>query len=96
MSKVTPIRHQPRRLDNPESHLGRTYMVLRDASYWLDLQEIQSAIEARFGEQDSIPMIRERIAELIRRGEMIETRIPLGGSGREYMMLGEFPGGGAA
>lgn len=95
MSTVTRITARKRK-DNPRNPLGRTYLVLRDASYWMDLDEIHDAIEARFDEQDSIPVIRERIAELIRRGEMIDTRVPLGGLSREYLMLGEWPGGGAA
>lgn len=72
--------------------------MLRDASYWQDLDEIQASIEVRFDEEDSTSMILERIAELIDRGESIETRIGLGvGVGhREYRLVAGWDGGSAA
>lgn len=80
-----------KRRDNPGNPLGRVYLTLRDASYWMDLDEIQDAIEQRFGEEDSIPMILARIGELSELGEHIEARMSLGVgvNHREYRMGGE-------
>ena len=40
MGTVTAMRRTPRRLDNPESQLGRVYLVMRDAHNWMQLHEI--------------------------------------------------------
>jgi len=91
MSNVTSItRHQPRRLDNPESQLGRTFMVLRDADYWLQLHEIGDAILARFNRMDSHAGISARIRELRGMGQTIVSReVPGPGTARphEYRMI---------
>lgn len=93
MNTVTRISTR-RRLDNPANPLGRVFLVLRDASYWQDLDEIQASIEARFDEGDSTSMILERIAELIDRGEEVETRIGMGvGVGhREFRLAAGWDG----
>ena len=100
MTNVTPIhRHQPRRLDNPESQLGRTYLVLRDADYWLQLHEIGEAILARFERMDSHAGISARIRELRHQGQTIVSR-EVKGPGitrpHEYRMLSDWDDGGSA
>ena len=95
MGNVVNITVRKRR-DNPRNPLGRVFLVLRDASYWMDLDEIQEAIEARFEAEDSIPVILARIHELADLGETIESRISLGVgvAHREYRM-GDVPQGAA-
>ena len=90
MSNVTPLRRTPRRLDNPESQLGRTYLVLRDADYWLQLHEIGESILSRFGRMDSHAGISARIRELRGMGQTIVSReVPGPGTARphEYRMI---------
>lgn len=101
MGNVTELKRRPRRLDNPESQLGRTYLVLRDADTWLQLHEIGEAILARFERMDSHAGISARIRQLRGMGQTIVSR-EVKGPGitrpHEYRMLadwGEGPGGAA-
>ncbi|MDY7116577.1 hypothetical protein RAN53_09460 [Halomonas sp. SSL-5] len=95
MSNVTPLRRTPRRLDNPESQLGRTYLVLRDAEYWLQLHEIGESILSRFNRMDSHAGISARIRELRAMGQTIVSReVPGPGAARphEYRMISAWGG----
>lgn len=85
-----------RRKDNPHNALGRAYLVLRDASYWMDLDEIADSIEQRFGEEDATSVVLAQIEALIDMGEVIEARMApgVGVAHREYRM-GEMPKGAA-
>lgn len=74
MGTVTELKRRPRRLDNPESQLGRTYLVLRDAEGWLQLHEIGAEILARFNRMDSHAGISARIRELRHQGQTIVSR----------------------
>lgn len=90
MGTVTELKRRPRRLDNPETQLGRVYLVLRDASYWLQLHEIGDAILSRFGRMDSHAGISARIRELRGHGQTIVSREKAGpGTARphEYRMI---------
>lgn len=90
-----------RRLDNPHSQLGRTYLVLRDAAGWLQLHEIADAIRERFGQQDSHAAVSARIRELRGYGVTIASREAPGPGGtrphqyRMYAAQGAGPGGAA-
>ncbi|GAA0567612.1 hypothetical protein GCM10008997_15290 [Halomonas salifodinae] len=84
MGTVTELR-RPRRLDNPESQLGRVYLVLRDAGAWLQLHEIGAEIQRRFGRMDSHAGISARIRELRGHGQTIVSREKAGP--HEYRMM---------
>ncbi|MBH8578771.1 hypothetical protein [Bisbaumannia pacifica] len=90
MGTVTELRRRDRRLDNPESQLGRVYLVLRDADYWLQLHEIGEAILARFERMDSHAAISARIRQLRGYGKTIASR-EVSGPGRarphEYRLV---------
>ncbi|MGM0783872.1 MAG: hypothetical protein ACQEUM_07155 [Pseudomonadota bacterium] len=95
MSNVTELKPRTRRLDNPESQLGRTYLVLRDANYWLQLHEIGDAILVRFNRMDSHAGISARIRELRGLGVTIVSReVPGKGSARphEYKLMAAWGG----
>ena len=101
MGNVTELTPRTRRLDTPETQLGRTYLVLRDASYWLQLHEIGEAILARFKQRDSHAGISARIRQLRSMGQTIVSR-EVAGPGKtrphEYRIFsswGEGPGGAA-
>lgn len=99
MGTITELRRTPRRLDNPESQLGRVYLVLRDADYWLQLHEIGDSILARFRRMDSHAGISARIRELRGLGQTIVSReVPGPGSARphEYRLVLDWDGGAAA
>lgn len=100
MGNVTELKPRTsRRLDNPESQLGRVYLVLHDASYWLQLHEIGDAILSRFGQQDSHAGISARIRELRSMGQTIVSReVKGGGAARphEYRMMSAWGGGDGA
>ena len=101
VTKMAPRQGRGRRLDNPNSQLGRTYLVLRDATYWLQLHEIGEAIHARFDQQDSHAAISARIRELRRYGVTIASQESPGPGGtrpHEYRMPSDWggDGGGAA
>lgn len=88
-----------RRIDNPDSQLGRVYLVLRDADYWLQLHEIGDSILSRFQQMDSHAGISARIRELRGLGQTIVSREVSGpGSARphEYKLLSGWDGGDAA
>lgn len=95
MSNVTALRRTPRRLDNPAGQIGRVYLVLRDADYWLQLHEIGDAILARFNRMDSHAAISARIRELRGLGQTIVSReVPGPGAARphEYRMMAAWGG----
>ena len=99
MSNVTELRRKPRRLDNPEGQLGRVFLVLRDADYWLQLHEIGDAILARFQRRDNHAAISARIRELRGLGQTIVSREVKGpGNTRphEYRMMADWNDGGTA
>ncbi|MDR5867949.1 hypothetical protein [Halomonas koreensis] len=102
MSNVTALApRRGRRLDNPHSQLGRTYLVLRDAAGWLQLHEIADAILERFGQQDSHAAISARIRELRGYGQTIASQEVPGDAGtrpheyRLYVVEGGGSGGAA-
>ncbi len=102
MGTVTTLApRRGRRLDNPNSQLGRTYLVLRDAEAWLQLHEIADAILDRFGQQDSHAAISARIRELRGYGQTIASQEVPGSGGtrphqyRMYGAQGAGPGGAA-
>lgn len=87
MGTVTSLnqRRTLRRLDNPESQLGRVYLVLRDAGHWMQLHEIGDAILQRFERMDSHAGISARIRELRGMGQTIVSRGVAGpGSARPH------------
>jgi len=98
MGNVTELKPRTRRLDNPDTQLGRVYLVLSEAMYWLQLHEIGDAILARFKQRDSHAGISARIRELRGMGQTIVSREKPGpGSARphEYRIFsswGEGPG----
>ena len=99
MGNVTELTPRTRRLDTPDTQLGRTYLVLRDASYWLQLHEIGEAINTRFNCMDSHAGISARIRQLRSMGQTIVSREVAGpGSARphEYRMLSDWNDGGNA
>lgn len=99
MGEVTELRSRPRRLDNPESQIGRVFLVLRDADYWLQLHEIGEAINARFNRMDSHAGISARIRELRGLGQTIVSREVAGpGTARphEYRMMAAWGGDGGS
>ncbi|QJQ93936.1 MULTISPECIES: hypothetical protein [Halomonadaceae] len=100
MGTVTELRRSTRRLNNPESQLGRVHLVLRDATRWLQLHQISEAILARFGKMDSHAAISARIRELRANGKIIVRREVAGhGNTRpcEYKLIeGHTEGGDAA
>lgn len=94
VTKMAPRQGRGRRLDNPNSQLGRVYLVLRDATRWLQLHEIDNAIVERFGRHDCHAAISARIRELRGYGQTIASR-ELPGHGtrpHEYRMLGDWGG----
>ena len=100
MGTVTELApRRGRRLDNPNSQLGRTYLALRDASYWLQLHELAELIKMRFGVQDSHAAISARIRELRGYGKVIASREIAGTTSarpHEYRLLDDWDAGGAA
>ncbi|MGQ7249550.1 hypothetical protein ACUN9Y_19730 [Halomonas sp. V046] len=85
-----------RRLDNPNNQLGRTYIVLRDATYWMQLHEIGDAIQARFCQMDSHAAISARIRDLRAQGVTIANRQSPGPGGtrpHEYRLMAAWDGG---
>lgn len=95
MNNVTRMR-AARRIDNPDSQIGRVYLVLSEATYWLQLHEIGEAILARFGQMDSHAGISARIRELRGLGQTIVSREKPGpGSARphEYRLMSAWGGG---
>lgn len=99
MSNVTELRRTPRRLDNPNSQLGRVYLVMRDAEDWLQLHEIGDAILERFDRADSHAAISARIRELRGHGVQIASREKPGGIGmrpHQYLMMSAQGGGDGA
>ncbi|MCE8034593.1 hypothetical protein EKK97_13910 [Billgrantia tianxiuensis] len=99
MGTVTQIKPSPNRLENPEGQLGRVHMVLRDATYWMQLHEIGEAILSRFQRMDSHAAISARIRELRGLGVTIVSReVPGKGAARphEYRLVPDWDGGAAA
>ncbi|WP_043530434.1 hypothetical protein [Litchfieldella xinjiangensis] len=97
MGSVTKLKPKAciNRLENPESQLGRVHLVLRDATYWLQLHEIGEAILQRFGRMDSHAAISARIRELRGLGITIVSREVSGpGSARphEYKLMSAWGG----
>lgn len=92
MSNVTQL-HQ--RIDSQETLAMRVHSVMSAESYWMDLEDIQIAIAKRFCVRDSQGKILDAIAQLIDSGEAIETRPGMRSGDRQYLMLGEWPGGAA-
>lgn len=75
------------------SQLGRTYLVLRDATHWMQLHEIGDSIKSRFGKVDSHAAISARIRDLRSHcGLQILRRRREGSTADEYrMILGHKP-----
>jgi hypothetical protein len=99
MGNVTELKPRTRRLDTPDTQLGRVYLVLSEVMYWLQLHEIGEAILARFKQRDSHAGISARIRELRGMGQTIVSREKPGpGSARphEYRMLSDWNDGGNA
>lgn len=99
MGTVTTLKPCPNRLENPEGQLGRVHMVLRDATYWMQLHEIGEAILSRFLRMDSHAGISARIRELRGLGVTIVSReVPGPGSARphEYRLMSAWGGGDGA
>ncbi len=95
MGTVTQLKPCPNRLENPEGQLGRVHMVLRDATYWMQLHEIGEAILSRFQRMDSHAGISARIRELRGLGVTIVSREKPGpGSARphEYRLMSAWGG----
>ncbi|RKQ97124.1 hypothetical protein C7446_2543 [Kushneria sinocarnis] len=72
MTTATATRRH--RLDNANSQLSRTFIVLRDADRWLVLHEIAEAILERFDKLDSHAAISARIRDLRAKGCTIYRR----------------------
>lgn len=99
MTTITQLQPRTRRLDNPKAQLGRVYLVLRDADYWLQLHEIGDTILDRFGVQDSHAAVSARLRELRRYGQTIASREVAGKGGtrpHEYRMMTAWGGEGGA
>ncbi|MCG7598383.1 hypothetical protein MHM84_01125 [Halomonas sp. McH1-25] len=92
MGTVTELRPQrdASYLDD-DTQLGRTYLVLRDATYWMQLHEIAESIQARFQVVDSHAAISARIRDLRRKcGQTIMRRRRTGSTADEYRMQGGY------
>ena len=92
MGTVTKLPQRAgKRLDNANCQKGRVFMVLRDATYWMQLHEIGEAIRDRFEVMDSHAAISARIRQLRGLGVVIISREhnPQRGTTRphEYRML---------
>ena len=93
VTKLTPRRG--RCIDNPATQIGRVYLVMSDATYWMQLHEIGDAILARFGQMDSHAGISARIRELRSLGQTVVSREVKGpGTARphEYRLLSALGG----
>lgn len=92
MGTVRQFRQQ-RQLDNPKSRLGRVYLVMRDATYWMQLHDIAGAIEARFGHIDTTEAIEGHLREMKASGHKVLSRLafaPRGVSPREYRLVDDW------
>ncbi|TDX29126.1 hypothetical protein DFO67_108170 [Modicisalibacter xianhensis] len=74
-----------------DTQLGRTYLVLRDASYWMQLHEIAESIQVRFKVVDSHAAISARIRDLRNQcGLTIMRRRRTASTADEYRMQGGY------
>jgi len=97
VTQLTPRSRQ--RLNNAECQLGRVYLVMRDATYWLQLHEIGDIILDRFNRMDSHAAISARLRDLRAMGFTVARRDVKGpGNTRpcEYRLFEGHDEGGAA
>ncbi|GAB2798966.1 hypothetical protein GCM10027040_27430 [Halomonas shantousis] len=95
MGTVTQLR--PRRVAeqlDAGSQMGRTYLVLRDATYWMQLHEIAESIQTRFKVMDSHAAVSARIRDLRNQcGLTIMRRRRQGSTADEYRMVSGYAPG---
>lgn len=84
MSKVTSIHTG---IDSPATQLGRVYLILRDATYWLDADGIADISERRWEREDRPEDIADAITELQDMGYEIESQELPGVVMQEYRMV---------
>lgn len=67
---------------------GRTYLVMRDASQWMQLHEIAATIRERFGVIDSEAAISARLRDLRRHwGKTVMRKRREGSKADEYRVV---------
>ncbi len=83
MSNVTSIHSG---LDSPATQLGRVFIILRDATDWIDADGIADISEQRWEREDSPADIEDAITELQDMGYEIEAQEMPGVAMSEYRM----------
>ncbi|MHB0775406.1 hypothetical protein [Halomonas sp. WWR20] len=89
MGTVTQMRpHRAAEHLDAGTQLGRTYLVLRDATYWMQLHEIAESIKARFEVVDSHAAVSARVRDLRSQcGLQILRRRRQGSTADEYRLV---------